>query len=195
MSIEEKLEHFYETAVDDARKEAQELLSQHQQHLETELEEHKRRKQQEAEAAVKAEAEAARRKMNKALSIEHWKLKQYWNQEQSQLKEELFSKVLEHLNAFMDTPEYEEYLCEKIKEAKDFAGEDDVHITLSASDQALEEKLSQKTGIPLSVSETSFLGGIQATIPQKNILIDNSFQEKFLSLKKEFTFEGGEHHE
>jgi V/A-type H+-transporting ATPase subunit E len=39
------------------------------------------------------------------------------------------------------------------------------------------------------------MGGIKATIPAKNILIDNSFLSAYEKLKKEFKFDGGLSHE
>ena len=35
------------------------------------------------------------------------------------------------------------------------------------------------------------MGGIKATIPAKNILIDNSFASKLEKLKADFSFNGG----
>lgn len=195
MNIEEKLQHFYETTISEAQRDARTQLQEHKYRLEKELEEHKEKKRQETEAAVKAEAEHARREVNKALSKEHLTLKQKWNKAQGELKEELFSEVKQQLEAYMSTPEYEDYLCRQIQEAKAFAGEDEIIICLSSGDASRLDSLTARTGVPLQVSQDDFLGGIQATIPDKNILIDNSFLEKFLSLRKEFTFEGGRTHE
>ena len=95
----------------------------------------------------------------------------------------------------MATPQYEDYLCEKIKEAKDFAGGDELFIYLSSGDSDKIPVLSQRTGLALLPSEEDFLGGIRATIPSKNILIDNSFAEKLQTMRKEFKFDGGLKHE
>lgn len=191
MSIEEKLQHFYDTVVTETQKEADETISQHRQQLKEELEEHKKQKLQESEEVLKTETEQAHREMNRALSTEHLSLKRNWNKEQNHLKEELFLKVKGRLKDFMATPEYEEYLCKKIREAKAFAGEDEIRIYLSSSDASRAAALSAKTGLELEVSEDDFLGGIQAVIPSKNILIDNSFLEAYHNQKEDFSFEGG----
>ena len=70
-----------------------------------------------------------------------------------------------------------------------------MEISLSPEDKDLAGKVSGETGVPLTVSEESFLGGIRAAIPHKNILIDNSFQEGLNTLRREFKFEGGLKHE
>ena len=93
------------------------------------------------------------------------------------------------------TPEYENYLTAKIKEALDFAGNDEITIYLSPEDSSLAEKLQQTTGTAIQLAKDSFLGGIRATIPQKNILIDHSFAGNFEAAYKEFKFDGGPEHE
>ena len=95
----------------------------------------------------------------------------------------------------MDTPEYENYLCEKVMEAVKFAGEDEIFIYLSSEDAGYQHSVVARTGFPVRVSDEPFMGGIKATIPGKNILIDNSFMETYHTLKKEFKFDGGLRHE
>ena len=86
----------------------------------------------------------------------------------------------------MNTSEYENYLCKKIQEAVKFAGNDELFIYLSPEDASYQHSLVARTGFRVRVSDEPFMGGIKATIPSKNILIDNSFMEAYQSLKKEF---------
>lgn len=195
MTIDEKLQHFYEISVEEAKEDAAKAIQEHKEHLAQMLEEHKSSRIQSAEAEVKAEAGHVRREVNKALSAEQLTLKRDWSQKQEELKTDLFAKVRKKLELFMSTPEYTEYLCRQVKKVKEFAGEDQVEISLSPEDKDLAGKVSGETGVPLTVSEESFLGGIRAAIPHKNILIDNSFQEGLNTLRREFKFEGGLKHE
>ena len=195
MTIDEKLQHFYEISVEEAKEDAAKAIQEHKEHLAQMLEEHKSSRIQSAEAEVKAEAGHVRREVNKALSAEQLTLKRDWSQKQEELKTDLFAKVRKKLELFMSTPEYTEYLCRQVKKVKEFAGEDQVEISLSREDKDLAGKVSRETGVPLTVSEESFLGGIRAAIPHKNILIDNSFQEGLNTLRREFKFEGGLKHE
>ena len=172
MTIDEKLQHFYEVSLDEAREDAAKAIQDHKAYLEQVLEEHKQSRTQTAEAEVKAEAEHVRREVNKALS-------------------EIKDKALR----FTSTPEYSDYLCRRIKEAKDFAEDDEIQIYLSAGDKELADALSAKTGCTLLVSSEDFLGGIRAEIPGKNILIDNSFATNLAAMHKEFKFDGGLNHE
>ena len=195
MTIDEKLQHFYEVSLDEAREDAAKAIQDHKAYLEQVLEEHKQSRTQTAEAEVKAEAEHVRREINKALSAEQITLKRDWSLRQSEFKESLFAEVRDKALRFTSTPEYSDYLCRRIKEAKDFAEDDEIQIYLSAGDKELADALSAKTGCTLLVSSEDFLGGIRAEIPGKNILIDNSFATNLAAMRKEFKFDGGLNHE
>lgn len=195
MTIDEKLQHFYEVSLEEAREDAAQAIQEHKKLLSEKLEEHRQLSRQNAEAEVKAETEHVRREVNKALSAEQITLKRDWSKKQEELKEALFGEVSTKIRDFMSTSEYETYLCRKIKEAQDFAENDEIHIFLSGTDRERLDALIQKTGISLQVSEEDFIGGIRAEIPHKNILIDNSFAANLDAMRKEFKFDGGMTHE
>ena len=130
MTIDEKLQHFYEVSLDEAREDAAKAIQDHKAYLEQVLEEHKQSRTQTAEAEVKAEAEHVRREVNKALSAEQITLKRDWSLRQNELKESLFAEVRDKALRFTSTPEYSDYLCRRIKEAKDFAEDDEIQIFL-----------------------------------------------------------------
>ena len=191
MTIDEKLEHFYKTSVEAAKEKAARDIEAHKASLAEMLAQYKKSQTENAEYEIKAESENVRREINKALSAEMITLKRDWSQKQNQLADQLFAEVKNHLETFTSTPEYLDYLAEKIQDARNFAGEDELHIYLSSSDSDKLKPMVQKTGFPLELSEESFIGGIKATIPGKNILIDNSFQENFNAVRREFKFDGG----
>lgn len=195
MTIEEKLQHFFDTSVEEAQLSADKELTKHRKNLEEMLEQHKKSREQDAKAQVKAEAENARREINKVLSSQQLSLKRDWTIKQNDLADKLFVEVKNHLTQFMDTPQYEDYLCKKIEEAVDFAGKDEIFIYITPEDSGLKRGLVARTGRPVQISQETFMGGIKATIPSKNILIDNSFQGSFLALRKSFKFDGGLRHE
>ena len=195
MTIDEKLQHFYEVSLDEAREDAARAIQDHKDYLQKVLEEHKQSRTQTAEAEVKAETEHVRREVNKALSSEQITLKRNWSLKQNELKETLFAEVKNRVQQFTATPEYQDYLCRRIREAKDFAEDDEILIFLSPNDKELLDSLTARTGCPLQVSSENFLGGIRAEIPAKNILIDNSFAANLTAMHKEFKFDGGLNHE
>ena len=195
MTIDEKLSHFYDITVEDARTKAAAILEEHKEALEKITAERKTLSEENAQAQIKAETANARREVNKALSAEQLTIKRDWTKKQNELKEKLFSEVKELLDSFTKTPEYETYLTGKIKKALAFAEDDEISVYLSPEDSALAEKLQQTTGVTIQIAKDSFLGGIRATIPQKNILIDHSFAGNFEAAYKEFKFDGGPEHE
>lgn len=191
MTIEEKLQHFYDVSVEEASGSANQTLEEHKKHLAKMFSDHKQTRQQDAQAQIKAETENAKREVNKALSAQQLTLKRNLTARENELKDELFVEVKERLTQFMSTTEYEDYLVRKIKEAVDFAKDDELFIFLSPEDEGLKHSMMARTGFPVQISKEPFIGGIRATIPSKNILIDNSFMESLHTLRKEFSFDGG----
>ena len=195
MTIDEKLSHFYDVTVEDAQAKAAGILEEHRKALAQMTEKHKADSQENAQVQIKAETANARREINKALSAEQLTIKRDWTKKQNELKEKLFAEVKTQLENFRNTPDYPAYLENKIKEALEFAEQDKINIYLSPEDSALLPDLVERTKAFITVSTEDFLGGIKATIPHKNILIDHSFAGNFQAVYKEFKFDGGPKHE
>lgn len=195
MTTEEKLQHFYEVSMDTAREEATKVLDEYKAALETEMERHKKEKQAASESQFKIDSDNAAREINKALSAEHLHIKRKLSKKQQKLKESIFAEVEELLDDFSKKPEYTDWLENKIKQSLEIAENDSVQIYLTAKDSAKAEELTKRTGITPLISETDFLGGIRAVIPEKNILIDNTFLTAFENEKERFNFDGGFTHE
>ena len=195
MTTEEKLQHFYEVSMDTAREEATKVLNEYKTALETEMERHKQEKQAASENQFKIATDNAAREINKALSAEHLHIKIKLSKKQQHLKESIFAEVEDLLEDFSKKPEYIDWLEDKIKQSLEIAENDSVQIYLTAKDSAKAEELKKRTGITPLISETNFLGGIRAVIPEKNILIDNTFLTAFENEKERFNFDGGFTHE
>ena len=195
MTTEEKLQHFYEVSMDTAREEATKVLDEYKAALETEMERHKQEKQAASESQFKIDSDNAAREINKALSAEHLHIKRKLSKKQQKLKESIFAEVEELLDDFSKKPVYTDWLQDKIKPSLEIAEHDSVQIYLTAKDSAKAEELTKRTGITPLISETDFLGGIRAVIPEKNILIDNTFLTAFENEKERFNFDGGFTHE
>ena len=195
MTIDEKLSHFYDVTIEDAQAKAAGILEEHRKALAQMTEKHKADSQENAQVQIKAETANARREINKALSAEQLTIKRDWTKKQNELKEKLFAEVKTQLENFRNTPDYPAYLENKIKEALDFAEQDKINIYLSPEDSALLPDLVERTKAFITVSAEDFLGGVKATIPHKNILIDHSFAGNFQAVYTEFKFDGGPKHE
>ena len=185
MTIEEKLQHFYDTSVAEAQTEAENTLEAHKKSLEEMLEKHKESRKMDAEAQIKAETENATREVNKALSAEQLTLRRDWTAKQNELRNELFVEVKNHLERLHGRALRIRIICaSRIQKAREFAGNDEIFIYLSAEDTALQRSIVAKTGFTVEISDEPFMGGIKATIPAKNILIDNSFLSAYENAEK-----------
>lgn len=191
MNIEVKLKHFRETAIQQARALSEDLVESHQQDMASQETEHKLAKKKSADLTLKLESENARREASRVLATSQLELKHSISRKQLELKDQLFDEVKQLLAEFKKSPDYEFYLLKKIHEAVEFAGEDTLHIYLTREDADMLDTLKEKSGFPLEVSVDSFDGGIFATIPEKNILINNTFKDSLKAVYKEFTFHGG----
>ena len=90
MTIDEKLQHFYDVSVEEAKEDAAKEIQEHRESLARMLEEHKHARRQGAEAEIKAEADHVRREINKALSAEQITLKREWSKKTGRIKRKSF---------------------------------------------------------------------------------------------------------
>ncbi len=191
MTTEEKLQHFYDAAVKEAHDNADRLLKDYEKELGSLLEEHKKEKDQEIALTLKTETDQASREVNRILSSQLLEIKREGSKRHEQYKDKIFQEVLGLLEEFRATDAYEDYLKRKIQEALDFAEKDPVTFYLSQEDSRMRTRIAEATGVDIEVAKRSFWGGIQAEIPDKNILIDSSFLEAYRNEKSNFTFDGG----
>lgn len=190
MTTEEKLKHFLDTCMEDARDRSARMLDEYMSALEKTFEEHQEDARRRAEMQIRLESEKMERELNKQLSIEHISIKRTLSHKQEELKEKLFIEVKDMLANFMETPEYYQLLEDQIQQAITFAGDDNIVIYLDPADESKARELAlahNKT--QLLISEYSFSGGTRAVIPSRHILIDNSFQTKLAEAKENFHFD------
>ncbi len=195
LTTEEKLENFYRHSIDSANAEAQRLISEHQEALDRLFEEHQTLKRQQAREEINAETEKLKREANKTLSAEQLSIKRTLSEKNEELKHQLFEEVRKKMEDFKKTEEYKNYLKTKIREAVSFASGDALQFYLDPSDEEYRKELEEEFSISMLVSETPFTGGIRAVIPEKNILIDNSFDSLISEEQEAFIFHGGMTHE
>lgn len=191
MTTEEKLQHFLDFCMEDARTRSAKMLDEYTDAMEKTFAEHQEDAKRRAKQQLELESEKIERDTNKKLSIEQINIKRTLGQKQDELKDMLFVEVKDLLEHFMDTPEYSQLLEDQIKRAKEFAGDNELVLYMDPVDEDKIRRLSLHQNIDIRVSEYSFMGGTRAVIPSKNILIDNSFQTKLSEAKANFRFELG----
>ena len=121
MTIEEKLQHFYTASIDSAMQEAQQVQTQHQEALDKIFQEHKETKERQIQSHIQAETDNLKREINKTVSARQLEYRRLLSDKTEEIKQQLFHDVAERLAQFRSTPEYLEYLSQRIQEARDFA--------------------------------------------------------------------------
>lgn len=192
MTNEEKLQNFQKMTMEDARKKADAAVNAYQKSMDEEFEEYKAMKEEQMEAMLKAERDNLVKEKNKVISLEQIRLRHEYTKRYEELKEKLFSEVNDRLSQYMETPAYERLLVKQIRKAMKFARGEQIIIYIDPADQEHVMSLEAATGAPLTISEYSFGGGTRAVLPERNVLIDDSFETKVKEKMESFSFGGGE---
>ena len=110
---------------------------------------------------------------------------------QEELKEKLFVEMKDRLARFAESSDYQRLLVRQLKEAIAFCQGrrgDSLHRSFRCG---AEDQSGGRGSAPITVSSYSFMGGTRAVIPERNILIDNSFETKLAEAKENFKLRGG----
>ena len=107
MTTEEKLKHFLDTCMEDARMRSSRMLEEYMAALENDFKEHQQEAQRRAGLQVRQETNQIERDMNKKLSLKQMELKRSQGRKQEELKERLFDQLKKKLEAYEKTAEYE----------------------------------------------------------------------------------------
>jgi len=188
MTLDEKLEQFYNATIESATTQNIEIVEEYKQNLDKLFEEYKKDALKKSEQTFRLESENLIREKNRTLSSEAINIKRKLNEKNIELTDILFDDVMNRLTNFMKTKEYEELLVKFILDAKEFAREDELTIYINPTDIGLKHTLEDKTQVPLTISQYDFIGGTRAVIHAKNILIDHSFSSKIAAQKEHYTF-------
>lgn len=188
MELMKKLNIFYSSAIEVANKQSNDEMREFKASMELLQEEFKENKKKEMETRCQIEEKMMLRDRNRRVSETVIEQKRKLNLRQQEKKEALFQAVEKKLWDYLKTGEYEEYLVSKICMAKEFARQEEIIIYLNSADGEKKERLEQRTGCALTISNVDFGGGIRAVIRSQNVLIDESFQTKLNQERDAYTF-------
>jgi vacuolar-type H+-ATPase subunit E/Vma4 len=195
VTIEEKLEHFLESSLNNSKLQSEQVIQEYTQELDTEFADRKANIDNKASATLLLEKERLIKERNHEVAARQIIIKKELSEMQDQLREQLFSEVRELLDSFMKTDEYVELLVKNYQAAIDFAGDDTNVLYLDPADIDRKAAIEKRLGRELIVSEYPFGGGCRTVLTESEILIDNSFDSIFEEKKQDFTFNGGSHHD
>ena len=188
MTTEEKLQHFLDFCMEDARSRSAKMLDEYTAALEQTSAEHQADARRRAEQQVELESERIEHETNKKLSLEQIGIKRELGHKQEELKDKIFVELKDVLEQYMETPEYTQLLEKQIRHAREFAGNEFFTIYIDPADETRLNRLALHNSADVRVSEYSFGGGTRAVIPSRHILIDDSFQTKLEEAKRDFRF-------
>ena len=193
MTIDERVAHLQEAAMEEARAKANAIVKQHEQTLTNVLNQHKGEANRQSDVRIKAETVSARQQQNMAVSKAQLELKREYGKRQKELKQELFQEVLKELQEFMKTDEYKELLVAYIEKAARFTNGEDLKIGVAPPRKRADKKewLEERTGMTLTVSKENFVGGVRAVVKGRNVLIDHAYKGALEEEFQDFMFRGG----
>ncbi len=191
MTTDEKLQHFLEFTMKDARTRSDQILSDYCNALDKTYEEHKKEALKRSELRIQIEKNKIARNFNKEYSIEQLNIKRELTEKEEEYTDKLFAEVKEELINYMKTPEYIDLLIQQILAAKKLAENDAILIYMDPIDEDKIPVVAKATGAEIIPSQYSFMGGTRAIITSMHILIDNSFETKLAEAKENFHFEKG----
>jgi vacuolar-type H+-ATPase subunit E/Vma4 len=191
LTIEEKIAHLQTAAMEDARKEGNSIIEKHRKAHEKVFEMHRVEALRQSETRIQAEVSSAKQQVNMAASRAQLELKRELGEVRMELRKKLFAEVDQLLEEYMDTEEYKTLLVKYIEKACKAAGNEELEIYINSSDEDIKAFLEKETNTKLIVSNEDFIGGIQAIIPARNILVDYSFKSSYETAKRDFLFNVG----
>lgn len=187
MTIEEKMEHFRSMSLESANSQSAESLSSYKQSLDEELEIHKESAKQLAEESKRALFNQVRASSKKELASAQMMIRKNLTHKQSLVKSQVFDIVREKIASYRKTPEYVLLLISQIEKVMSEYSNLDITIYIDPDDSALLDELKAKTGGNIQIYNNEFLGGIRTIVPEKNILVDNSFKTRLADEQEQFT--------
>ena len=186
MTIEENMEHFRAISLESATSQSSESLSSYKQSLDEELEFHK----ESATALAKERELGLKRQVNaelkKQLSSAQMVIKKDVTKKQAEIKAKVFDAVREKISDFRKSPEYVEYLKNQIASIVETYGNYDITIYVDPDDAGLIDELKKGVDSRIEVFSKEFLGGTRTIVPEKNILVDNSFKTRLADEQEQF---------
>lgn len=187
MTIDDKLQHFMEVSMKNAMTQKSSLVDDYIAGLNIQFENHKADADKKNEIQEKTAMDSIRREFSKDFAKEQQHIRRKLTHKKDELKEKLFAEVKEMLDKFFASDAYIKLLVDEINSSFTLAEDDDITIYIDPLDLSKKELLEERTGMSLLVNEVSFGRGMRATIPSKNILIDNSFDAKIRDIFDGYT--------
>ena len=188
MNLEEKLENFYNTSMEDARQESAKELKGYRKALKKIFTEHQEEAVRKQKLTLQAETTENQQISNMEIAREQMAMKRRISQKEDELTEQLFAEIKELLTDYKKKPEYRDLLKRQVAYACEFSQGEPFVIYIDPTDEKCLPELRKAAteNAEILVSKEDFGGGTRAVLHSMNILIDNSFKKRFAEVKEDF---------
>ncbi len=186
MTIEEKMEHFRSISLESANNQSIESLSSYKASLDDELEIHKETAKQLSEDSKRARMNQVKTNFKKELASSQMFIKKQLTNKQSEISSKIFEHVRKKIAEYRKTPEYIELLKAQISKTINDYRDLDITVYIDSVDSHLLNQLKDSFHVDIQVYDKDFLGGTRTIVPERNILIDNSFKTRLVEEQENF---------
>ena len=189
MDNKEKLDNFLKICMDDATKRSENLISKHTEYTEKEYRTKSKAIKDQNTELTKKEIDNMKQEYNIFLSRESARLKSEYLAKRKDYEDMLLSEVYDMLEKYMSTSDYVAYIENKIKEARPLADGEPMTLIISDADYSIAREIAVRYNTAIRITKENIIGGCMILIPNRNILIDNTFKNKLDNIRKNFHFD------
>lgn len=187
MTNEEKMKHFREMSLESANAQSEEQLNAYKKNLDEDFETYKASTKKMAQSSKNALMNQAASEAKKNLSNAQLKARKELNATQQKLKSDVFKRVREKIDEYKQTDSYFNDLVKNIEKLQETYEGCSMTFFITPEDEGLVEKLKDATGASIEIDGREFIGGIRCIIPEKNIIVDDSFKTRLINEQEHFT--------
>ena len=114
-------------------------------------------------------------------------IKKQLTNKQSEIKSHIFNLVREKIAEYRRTPAYVAELEFQISKIVEDYKDLDITVYIDSEDAHLLDTLKASFDVNIEIYNKEFLGGTRTIVPEKNILIDNSFKTRLVEEQENFS--------
>ena len=190
--FEEKLQSFTKTVMMEATQQREKILKEAQAHKKEILEQKELEFLEHSYETIQKEIRKVLKEKNEMISWTVIESKKRLFQKREEIVDEIFSNILKQIEAFKQTARYEAFLFHNLRADIRAAGEGEIWVYVNKTDMALADKLKQRLeqeeGISIAVlpEEYDMIGGCKVMNKTKNLIIDDSLQNRIQKQREQF---------
>ncbi len=185
-NINEKLSVFEKTIMDDAKKEADEILAEFEAKKSKIASKIKLEAQKEANSVLGSEKEKLLRAENEKISEEAAVYKRELLNTRREIENKVFEEVEEKISEFRKSEKYFDFLKKAVADAAESVGEGEKIIYIDKKDAEFKPLLEEIFSYPVVIASAEIKGGARVSNTDKNIVCDNTVSDRLLEEKDAF---------